>query len=254
MINPPRLRLILVDHNGTQQAIASLDEAELIEILDYHKLGNPSTQAPIRFTVDVVGSTSTLVSEKIGEVGLSAPPEIAVILLAGLISDTLILSSPTATERDHIAAERFSRWAFIAGTSLEHETLRSFGEKVLRAGTGLGTRDSEEIVTSDMKLYDEGGYKFVISQVEVSDLYEVTEHFEALTNTLSDLRERRGLNFAILMVTEVVRSSSCLLLNNLPPLLDDLPYAPLPNGTRMAEGVVSRKKQLLPVIAGLLRV
>ena len=89
VLNPPRLRLILVDHNEPGQALGALEEAELIEILDHHRLGNPSTHTPIRFSVDMVGSTSTLVSERIEEAGLSAPPAIAGLLLAGLLSDTL---------------------------------------------------------------------------------------------------------------------------------------------------------------------
>ena len=113
VLNPPRLRLILVDHNEPRQALGALDEAELVEILDHHRLGNPSTHTPIKFTVDIVGSTSTLVSERIEDAGLSAPPPLAGLLLAGLLSDTLILTSPTTTQRDHHAAERLGRWAFV---------------------------------------------------------------------------------------------------------------------------------------------
>ncbi len=112
-LNPPRLRLILVDHNEPGQALGAVEEAELIEILDHHRLGNLSTHTPIRFSADVVGSTSTLVSERMEEAGLSAPPAIAGLLLSGLLSDTLILTSPTTTERDHRAAERLGRWAFV---------------------------------------------------------------------------------------------------------------------------------------------
>jgi manganese-dependent inorganic pyrophosphatase len=100
ILNPPRLKIILVDHNEPRQSIAALEEAELLEILDHHRLGNPYTHQPIRFTVDVVGSTSTLVTEQTAEAGLSAPPAIAGALLSGLVSDTLILTSPTTTERD----------------------------------------------------------------------------------------------------------------------------------------------------------
>jgi manganese-dependent inorganic pyrophosphatase len=105
-LNPPRLNIILVDHNEPGQALGALNEANLIEILDHHRLGNPPTNTPIRFTVDTVGSTSTLVCEHIAEAGLSAPPPLAGLLLAGLLSDTLVLTSPTTTPRDHKAAER----------------------------------------------------------------------------------------------------------------------------------------------------
>ena len=252
LLNPPRLKLILVDHNEAHQSLGSLEEAELLEILDHHRLGNPSTHVPIRFTVDVVGSTSTLVSERIEEAGLSAPPNLAGIMLAGLLSDTLILSSPTTTDRDRKAAERLARWAFVSGSVLSGETVRSFGEKVLAAGAGLGARAPREIVSSDLKIYNAGGYEFAISQAEVSDLYELTEHLSSMVIALEELRESKGLDFTVLMVTDVVRGSSRLLLSNPPAVLEDLPFPPLPDGTRAAEGLVSRKKQLLPVVLGLL--
>ena len=124
VLNPPRIKVILVDHNEPGQALGALEEAELVEILDHHRLGNHSTHIPIRFTVDIVGSTSTLISERIEDAGLSAPPALAGMLLAGLLSDTLILTSPTTTSRDHQAADRLGRWAFkrpgpLAGESIE---------------------------------------------------------------------------------------------------------------------------------------
>src|SRR5512138_2582545 len=129
LLNPPRLKLVLVDHNEAGQAVGSLEEAELLEILDHHRLGNPSTHVPIRFTVDIVGSTSTLVSERIEQAGLSAPPHLAGMLLAGLLSDTLVLTSPTTTERDKQAAERLGRWACVGGSVLVDETIQSYGDK-----------------------------------------------------------------------------------------------------------------------------
>jgi manganese-dependent inorganic pyrophosphatase len=252
LLAPPRIKVVLVDHNEMQQAIGSLEEAELLEILDHHRLGNPSTHVPIRFTVDIVGSTSTLVSERIEDAGLSAPPNLAGLLLAGLLSDTLILTSPTTTPRDRQAAVRLSRWGFVGGSFLAGETVQSYGKKVLAAGTGLGARTPKEVVNGDMKIYSAGRYRFAIAQAEVSDLYELTEYLQPLAKALSDLRESKGLDFVMLMVTDVVRSSSRLLFNNPPMLLENLPYPPQPDGTRLAEDVVSRKKQLLPVILGLL--
>ncbi|MEW5871776.1 MAG: DHHA2 domain-containing protein [Chloroflexota bacterium] len=252
VLNPPRLRLILVDHNEPGQALGALEEAELLEILDHHRLGNMSTHAPIRFSVDVVGSTSTLVSERIEEAGLSAPPPVAGLLLAGLLSDTLILTSPTTTDRDRRAAERMARWAFVRNGPLAGEAIESYGQQVLRSGAGLATRQPDEIVNTDIKLYEAGGFNFAISQAEVTDLLQLDEHLKALREALQGLRERRGLDFAMLMVTDVVKNSSRLIAVNAPPVLDDLPYPRQPDGTRLANGVVSRKKQLLPVVLGLL--
>jgi manganese-dependent inorganic pyrophosphatase len=252
VLNPPRLKLILVDHNEPGQALGSLEEAELIEILDHHRLGNRPTHMPIRFSVDVVGSTSTLVSEQIEEAGLSAPPVISGLLLAGLLSDTLILTSPTTTNRDREASDRLARWSFTRNSPLANETIQSYGQQVLRSGAGLATRDPADIVSTDIKMYEAGGYNFVIAQAEVTDLLQLDEHLQELSKALDELREKRGMDFAMLMVTDVVDNSSRLLLVNAPPILDDLPYPRQLDGTRLAAGVVSRKKQLLPVVLGLL--
>jgi len=253
VLNPPRLKIILVDHNEPRQSIAALEEAELLEILDHHRLGNPHTHTPIRFTVDIVGSTSTLVTEQTAEAGLSLPPSLAGTLLAGLVADTLILTSPTTTPRDNTAAERLARWAFVGGSPLKGETIESYGKAVLSAGAGLSNREPKEVVSTDIKPYEAGGFKLAIAQAEVTDLVQLSEHLEPLTTALDDLRDKRGLDFAMLLVTDVVRGSSRLIVSSSPPpILADLPYPPLGDGTRDAPGVVSRKKQLLPAVLGLL--
>ncbi len=254
VLNPPRLKLVLVDHNEPRQALASIEEAELLEILDHHRLGNSHTHAPIRFTVDIVGSTSTLVSELAADAGISLPPALAGMLLAGLLADTLILTSPTTTTRDREAAERLGRWAFQSGP-LKGQSIETYGKAVLSAGTGLANRKPEEIVSTDIKAYEAGGFKFAVAQVEVTDLMEVSEHLQALEQALDGLKNKRGLDFAMLMITDVVRGTSRLVLSSAaPPILDELPYPPLADGTRDAAGVVSRKKQLLPVVLGLVEI
>ena len=251
-LNPPRLKLILVDHNEEEQAVIALGEADLIEILDHHRLDNPTTRKPIRVTVDIVGSTSTLVSERIDQAGLSAPPELAGLLLAGLLADTLVLTSPTTTARDHQAADRLSRWAFMIGSPLEGETIESFGAQMLEAGAGFAAREPRDIVTADFKVYDAEGIRFGISQVEVTNFAQLGEHLEVLKAAMLDLSASKGLEFVLLMVTDVVRRTSRLLITDIVPALDDLALSYLPDGTLDAQGVVSRKKQLLPVILGAL--
>ncbi len=253
VLNPPRLKIILVDHNEPRQAIVALEEAELLEILDHHRLGNPHTHTPIRFTVDIVGSTSTLVSEQTAEAGLSMPPALAGALLAGLLSDTLILTSPTTTARDKEAAQRLARWALVGGSPLKGETIETYGKAVLSAGAGLSNRTPKEVVSTDIKPFETGGFKFAVAQAEVTDLVQIGDHLAPLTKALDELKDKRGLDFAILLITDVVRGTSRLIVTTkAPPILDDLPYPPLPDGTRDAQGVVSRKKQLLPVVLGLL--
>jgi manganese-dependent inorganic pyrophosphatase len=181
------------------------------------------------------------------------PPALAGLLLAGLLADTLILTSPTTTARDKTAAERLARWAFVGNSQLKGETILSYGKQILSAGAGLSNKDPNDIVSTDIKPYEAGGFKFAVAQAEVNDLLEISEHLEALKDALNDLRDKRGLDFTILLITDVVRGSSRVLISTPnPPILDELPYPILSNGTRDAPGVVSRKKQLLPALLGLL--
>ena len=203
--------------------------------------------------MDIVGSTSTLVTELTAEAGLSMPPPLAGTLLAGLVTDTLILTSPTTTPRDKAAAERLSRWAFVGGSPLKGETIETYGKAVLNAGAGLSNRDPKDVVSTDIKSFESNGFKFAVAQAEVTDLLQLTEHLMPLQSALNDLRDKRGLDFAMLLVTDIVRGTSRLLItSNMPSILEDLPYPPLSDGTRDAQGVVSRKKQLLPTVLGLL--
>ena len=252
LLNPPRIKIVMVDHNEQSQAIASLLEAEVLEVLDHHRLGNQATRIPIKFTVDIVGSTSTLVAERIVNAGLRAPEQIAGLMLAGLLSDTLILKSPTTTPRDHKMAERLVRWAIKPDGLLRGETIQSFGEKVLAAGTGITKRSATETVSNDLKVYSGSGFDFAIAQTEVNDLNEINDRVDELRKALRDLKENKGLHFAILMVTDVVLGSSKLITVDTPPILGEFPYPVQHDGTYLADGLVSRKKQLLPTILAML--
>jgi manganese-dependent inorganic pyrophosphatase len=259
VLNPPRMQIILVDHNEASQALGALEEADLIEVVDHHRLGNAPTKAPIPFIVDPVGSTSTLISERIAAAGLQAPVSIAGLLLAGLLSDTLILKSPTTTQRDRQAADQLAEWAQLGrsdalpeGNTIPFSDYAAFGEALLAAGAGLAVRDIEEILSSDLKIYEGGGVRFGIAQVEVATLHELEPRLPEITAGLAALGQANGLEFAVLMVTNVVRGHSRLVLAGRREHLNDLPYDLLPDGTLDAPDVVSRKKQLLPSILGLL--
>ncbi len=250
VLNPPRMRIILVDHNEPAQALGALDEADLVEVLDHHRLGNLPTNLPIPFTTDPVGSTSTLVSERIHLAGLKAPAPLAGLLLAGLMSDTLILRSPTTTERDRQAAARLGDWALGPG-GLPFESWQAFGEAVLSAGASFAVRSIASILNDDLKLYEGGEVKFGIAQAELANLHELADRLPEVRDGMEALRDSKGLDLFVLMVTDVVRGSSRLVLAGEQAALSDLPYKRLPDGTFDAPGVVSRKKQLLPAILGL---
>jgi manganese-dependent inorganic pyrophosphatase len=252
VLNPPRMQLILVDHNEASQAVGAIDEAELVEVLDHHRLGNPPTTLPIPFTIDPVGSTSTLVAERVMAAGLDAPAPVAAVLLAGVLSDTLALRSPTTTERDRQAADCLADWARDA-LAPELASIAAFGEALLRAGAGLDVRSLDSILTADLKLYEAGVTRFGVAQVEVANLHELDKRLPEIAAGLEALCENRGLGLAVLMVTDVVRGASRLVpAGPEARRLDELPYRRLPDGTLDAPEVVSRKKQLLPVMLSLL--
>lgn len=251
VLHPPRLQLILVDHNEAGQAIPALDEADLIEVLDHHRLGNPPTNVPIPFTVDPVGSTCTLVTERIMGSGLEAPPAIAGLLLAGILSDTLVLRSPTTTERDRQAARCQTEWC-LSTEAVPYASIEAFGEALVAAGAGLAVRSMESVLNSDLKIYEAPDLRFGVAQVEVANLLELSDRLTEACAGLENLARENNLGAAVLMVTDVVRGSSRLVVAGPEAArLNDLPYDRRPDGTLHAPDVVSRKKQLLPAILGV---
>ena len=252
LFRPPRLKLVLIDHNEVSQAIGGVEEAELLEVLDHHRLANPTTTIPIAFHIDPVGSSSTLVAERTMRSGLAVTRPIAGALLSGLLSDTLLLRSPTTTDRDRIAAIQLAAWAF-PGQGDPHAAMTEYGWKLLEAGAELDSRTSESIVSGDYKEYEGGGFRFGVAQVEVRDMREVEARLDDLRKALEAMEGENRLDFAALMITDIVDTRSWLLTTPGTHHLDGLPYARLDNGAFDMPGVVSRKKQLLPAILSVLQ-
>ena len=256
LLAPPRRRIVLVDHNEPGQAVAGLEEAEVIEVLDHHRLSTVPTAVPIRFQIDPVGSTSTLVTEHGRDAGLTFPPGVAGILLCGILSDTLVFRSPTTTDRERTAAIFLARASGLSTSGSDDEVMaviEVFGSELLAAGAGLGTRPVEEIVNTDIKFYDVGGERLGIAQVEVTNFSEIAGRLDDLRVGLNDLLAREKLAMALLMITDVVRGNSRLLAVGQPRIVSALPYPRLDHEMMDAPGVVSRKKQLLPTVLGALQ-
>ncbi len=251
ILTPPKIQLILVDHNEASQSIRAIEEAELIEVIDHHRVGAQSTKTPIPFYIDCVGSTSTLISERIMASGLMPPPAIVALLLAGVISDTMLLASPTTTKRDNKIVERLMELV-RKSEILPYKNYQEFGEALISVSSSLSVLSPDKIVMTDLKLYNMNEKKFGLAQIEVGNLNELSPRVNEISEALEELCESKGLEFAILMVTDVVRSNSRLVVAGNQALLKDLPYTPLTDHTLDATGIVSRKKQLLPVVLGLL--
>lgn len=256
LLTPPRQQVILVDHNEAQQAVAGIDEAEIIEVLDHHRIGSMTTVLPIRFQIEPVGSCSTLVSESAFEQGYTFPPGIAGLLLCGILSDTLTFRSPTTTSRDEAAARRLAKIAELAPSDASSEAVlaevQAFGKVLLSSGAGLGSRKTEDIVSSDIKFYTINGLNIAIAQAEVTDFSEFDALQRPLYDNLQANAEAQKLHLALLMVTDILLGSSRLIVVAPERLISALPYRRLSAYVLDAPGVVSRKKQLLPAITAAL--
>ncbi len=256
LMSPPHRKIVMVDHNELAQAVAGLEEAEVVEVLDHHRLSTIPTAIPIRFHIDPVGSCSTLVLERSIELGQSFPEGIAGILLCGILSDTLIFRSPTATANDRAAAVKLAR---MANLPPEHATdeqvvasINELGEALLGASAGLGNRSGDEIVSTDIKFYEESGFKVGVSQVEVSNFSELASRLDDIRAALDHLCEAQGLALSLLMITDVVRGNSRLVALGTPRIISALPYTRLEDDLLDAPGMMSRKKQLLPAVLAAL--
>ena len=242
LLEPPRVRLILVDHNELSQAVTGADEAEIVGVLDHHRLGNASTAAPIPFVVEPVGSTSTLVAEACRQGGAMPPADIAGLLLSGILSDTLVFRSPTVTDRDRQAAD----WL----ADLSQIEIPEYGQHLIQASPGLVDRSADQIVDGDRKNYEMAGKAVSVAQVEVTGFGELPERKQDLLESLDARRAQEGLALICLMVTDVITIQSRLLCRGDSAILGGLPFARIDGSEFDLGNIVSRKKQLVPALQG----
>lgn len=246
LVEPPRIRLSLVDHNEFSQAVRGVEEAEVIEILDHHRLsGDLTSREPVRFINEPVGSSSTIVARRFQERGMTPEANVAMCLCAGIISDTLNLTSPTTTALDGEILEWLSG---LAGVEPE-----SFAEEFFASGSLLVHGDAASIVRTDRKEFTEEGVQVSLSQVEELSLNALPSRKSELLEELEQLREAGDLAMAGLLVTDVRRHESIFLAVGDDRILAALPYPRLDEGSFEARGVVSRKKQLFPAVCRALR-
>ncbi|MBV8376404.1 MAG: putative manganese-dependent inorganic diphosphatase [Verrucomicrobia bacterium] len=239
-IKPIPRQLILVDHNELSQAVKGADELQIIEVLDHHRLGNFSTDIPILFWNNPVGSTSTLVALSYQQHGIEIEGPIAGLLMAGLISDTLNLSSPTATAIDAKVLENLSAIVGIEPAKL--------AESIFAVGSPLLTLAPDEVILADCKDYSEEGYGFSVSQIEELGFAHFYAKQKSLFEALEAYRSKGGSYFAGLLVTDVNTQNSLLVLSAPPEFLDTITYPRLGPNLFELNNVVSRKKQLVPYL------
>ena len=243
LLEVPRYKVIMVDHNEPAQSIEGIETADVVEIIDHHRLDAVSTNTPIFIDAEPLGSTCTIVYQQFIRHGIMPDQYIARVLLTGIIADTLILRSPTTTAWDIQTVEMLARLAKV-------QSIEEFGEKLFSITDNLAIQDPTESILSDFKKYESGGVHMGIGQCEVTTLANVGDYQERYIQALEDIRAKEGLDWTMLMVTDVLRENSVLLVSDY-RANRDLPYSVKSKQVYSMPGVMSRKKQLLPTLISI---
>lgn len=236
-----RKKVILVDHNESAQSAIGLDEAEVLEIVDHHKIGDLTTNKPINFRNMTVGSTNTIVYMMYKETNIRIPKKIAGIMMAGIISDTVCLTSPTTTEQDKVAVEELAK---IAG-----EELKTFSQAMFKAGTKLEGKSKEEVLSEDMKVFPINDKRIAISQILTLNAEELLKDKEEYSNIMGDMAKAKDCDVFAFCITDINARGSYLLYSEKSKdvLKEALNFDFIEQGIYMPD-IVSRKKQIVPII------
>jgi len=242
-IEKPRKNLILMDHNEIDQSVPGADQTEILEILDHHRLGNSRTKEPIYVYARPVGSTCTIVFRHYKMNMIEIDSETATLLVSGILSDTVLLKSPTTTEMDREAVGELLKTADL--------DLEKFGHELFSQNSSLEDSEPSEILTADFKVYREE-LNIGISQAEVVTLDDVGRVKDKYLNAMETLKISKNLDWILLLVTNVVKEESCLLVTTLEEGESRLIYEKISDHLYNLPGILSRKKQLLPEILRVL--
>lgn len=241
LVDPPKLRFALVDHNEYAQAISGIEEATITEVIDHHRLsGDLVSREPIRYLNEPVGSTCTLVARKFFHRDLIPAPGVALCLCGGIVSDTLCLTSPTTTKLD----QKMLTWL----SGIARVDAKEFAEEFFAVGSLIANGTSDEIIHSDRKEFNEQGMFISISQVEERDLHGFKARREELENKLRILQHEKGYDIAVLVVTDVALLKSMVLAVGPENIIAALPFNRIDDTLYLAPGVVSRKRQIFPAV------
>jgi manganese-dependent inorganic pyrophosphatase len=246
ILKPPPTRLVLVDHNELTQAVPGADEVTIAEIIDHHRLGALNTAQPILFLNEPVGSTCTIVADLFRRENLTPSPEIAGIMMAGLISDTLNLHGPTTTAKDGMILTWLAQ---IAGVEA-----KKLADEIFNSGSVILANPPEKVVRSDHKVYEEEGVRFAVSQVEELGFGNFWAHAKPIAAALAALRDEERLAFAALLVTDINTQDSLLLVKGDAEFIRRISFKHVEQDEIFdLPGIVSRKKQLIPYLSSLLK-
>lgn len=244
LLKPVPRQLILVDHNELQQAVAGAEEVPILEILDHHRIAVAPTQQPILFMNRPVGSTSTIVADIFRQSRIPIPKHITGLLMCGLISDTLNLTSPTTTQVDREIMAELSKTSGIKPRDLASE--------IFSVGSPLSSLSMKEVVTADCKEYTDSGVTFSVSQIEEISFAQFETKRDKLISELEKYREAHGYFFSTLLVTDVNTQNSILLVRGSESFTRLIDFPEAGSHAWQLDGIVSRKKQLLPYLTSQL--
>ena len=232
--------VILVDHNSPAESVDNLENANILKVVDHHKLAL-ATSYPLFLRFEPVGCTETILCKLYEENGVEISKEIATLMLSAIISDTLLLKSPTTTEDDKAAVEKLSKIAEIDA--------EEYGLEMLKAGTDLSSFTIDEILSLDAKQIDFKNVKSIVNQVNTADISDVMAMKDELEEGMNNIIDEEELDLFMLLITDIVNSNSQVIaLGKYSCLVEKAYGVILENNTVLLEGVVSRKKQVVPIM------
>jgi manganese-dependent inorganic pyrophosphatase len=234
-------KVILVDHNERQQSVADIADVQVTEVIDHHRIANFETSGPLYYRAEPVGCTATILLKMYKEKGVQVPASVAGLMLSAIISDTLLLKSPTCTAEDVAAANELAQ---LAGVSLE-----VYGLDMLKAGANLSDKSIAELISLDAKEFSMGSSKVEIAQVNAVDVNDVLNRQSELESALNAIIESKGLDLFLFVVTDILNNDSVgVALGSKASLVETAYGVKLENNRAVLKGVVSRKSQIVPVL------
>ncbi|PAD91601.1 manganese-dependent inorganic pyrophosphatase [Shouchella clausii] len=247
-VNTPRLiekaasetdRVILVDHNERQQSVSDINDVQVLEVIDHHRIANFETADPVYYRAEPVGCTATIIKKLYKEHGLDIPKPIAGLMLSAIISDSLLFKSPTCTEEDKQAAKELAE---IAGVNAEE-----YGLNMLKAGADISDKTADELLTMDAKAFAMGAATVEIAQVNTVDTKDVLARQSELEKVITAKINDNGLDLFVFIITDILENDSvALVLGDKTAAFEQAFQTTLTNHTAVLKGVVSRKKQVVP--------
>ncbi|MFJ8257466.1 manganese-dependent inorganic pyrophosphatase [Peribacillus asahii] len=233
--------VILVDHNERQQSADDIDQVQVLEVIDHHRIANFETSDPLYYRAEPVGCTATILNKLYKENGKSIPKEIAGLMLSAIISDTLLFKSPTCTDQDEAAAKELAE---IAGVDAQ-----AYGLEMLKAGADLSDKTVEQLISLDAKEFSMGEAKVEIAQVNAVDTNDVLARQAEIEAAINKVIDEKGLDLFFFVVTDILNNDSVgLALGKEASAVEKAYNVSLTNNTATLKGVVSRKKQIVPVL------